>query len=558
MKKTAWSREEDNILLELYKIHSAKWAVIARNIPGRTDDACSKRYREALDPSLKKDDWTPDEDDKLIGAYNRLGGKWGRVGQELQRSGLGCRNRLAVPLLFHPGCSLPFRWRLLQRKRVSAPALPCPLHAFAMIEPSSYWHDPSTSQNNVDVLAGTPPAVQHAQLIPQLVDYTAPFHYSSSSLSSALSSPQHALRYEKDAEDAASNRRQSLVLPTASVPPDSTSAPVFAPFDYDSSPSTCALSVSSTSPAPQASSYVEDMHQTNIYNDRLHQFHQLQRSLPHTAIPVHASSAHPVQVDHYTPPVAHEEPSLSQAALTTRHQPAPRSSSLRVPSSADSYFATSVTSHREQRATHVSSVSLLDKSDTYYHPSPEPQLDVNAQHTLLASPDPLSLSESRPGYHYSGPSRARVVETMHGREQHGEYHHSHVSPEQSRHGHQLSRPSTTSPPDIQYALHQPERCNANTPTQPEAGPSRTTPDHYCFSNPVHASQLVRRSTPSPRTIGMPYTKRPSLDNVLNNTEDRELHSFRPIPRQKIGSGSNKRHDAQTPLRLSSDLQATPE
>lgn len=94
MKKTAWTREEDNLLLELYKIHSAKWAVIARNIPGRTDDACSKRYREALDPSLKKHDWTSEEDEKLVAAYNRLGGKWGRVGQELQRSGLGCRNRL--------------------------------------------------------------------------------------------------------------------------------------------------------------------------------------------------------------------------------------------------------------------------------------------------------------------------------------------------------------------------------------------------------------------------------------------------------------------------------
>lgn len=108
VKKSAWTREEDDLLLELYKIHAAKWAVIARNIPGRTDDACSKRYREALDPSLKKDDWTPDEDEKLIAVYNRLGGKWGRVGQELQRSGLGCRNRSRLSsstLVAHPANS---------------------------------------------------------------------------------------------------------------------------------------------------------------------------------------------------------------------------------------------------------------------------------------------------------------------------------------------------------------------------------------------------------------------------------------------------------------------
>ncbi|KAI0651537.1 hypothetical protein C8Q79DRAFT_933915 [Trametes meyenii] len=104
VKKTAWTPEEDQLLLSLYAIHGTKWSVIARNIPGRTDDACSKRYREALDPSLKRDDWTVEEDSKLMEAYSRLGGKWGLIGQELSRSGLGCRNR----------------WRMLERKRVAS------------------------------------------------------------------------------------------------------------------------------------------------------------------------------------------------------------------------------------------------------------------------------------------------------------------------------------------------------------------------------------------------------------------------------------------------------
>lgn len=95
VKKTAWTREEDELLLSLYAIHSTKWSVIARHIPGRTDDACSKRYREALDPSLKKGDWIPEEDFHLLQAYKRLGGRWGQIGAELCRSGLGCRNRYA-------------------------------------------------------------------------------------------------------------------------------------------------------------------------------------------------------------------------------------------------------------------------------------------------------------------------------------------------------------------------------------------------------------------------------------------------------------------------------
>jgi hypothetical protein len=382
-----------------------------------------------------------------------------------------------------------------------------------MIEPEPYWDGPLSQ-----VDAATP----HAQLISQLVDY-APFHYSSSSLSAALSS--HALRYEKDAE--ASNGRQSLLLPTAPVP-DST---LFAPFDYDSSSSTCALSVGSTSPAPQPP-YTEDMHHSNIYNDPPHQFHQLQRSVPHTAIP----SAHPVQVDHYTASVPHEERSLSHAVLTARHQP------TRAQTSAEAYFPASQLPG--QHASHVPPVSLLDKPDTYYHTSPDPQLDVSALH----SPDPLSLPEPRPVYHYAH-SRPRVVETIHGQEQHGDYHHNHVQPVQSRLGHQLSRPPTAPPSDTRYALQQPERRHVNTPTQPEAGPSRRTPDLYY---PLHASQLVRRSTASPRSVGVPYTKRPSLD-----TEDNHAHSFRPVPRQKMGATASKR-DSQAQLRLSSDLQATPE
>ncbi|KAJ8517032.1 hypothetical protein ONZ45_g5735 [Pleurotus djamor] len=101
VKKSAWTPAEDEKLIECYTALGPRWSAIARQIVGRTDDACSKRYREALDPTLKKDDWTPEEDQKLAEVYSRVGVKWGQVGQELNRSGLACRNR----------------WRLLERKK---------------------------------------------------------------------------------------------------------------------------------------------------------------------------------------------------------------------------------------------------------------------------------------------------------------------------------------------------------------------------------------------------------------------------------------------------------
>ena len=103
IKKCAWSSEEDQLLIKLHREHGPKWAVICDFIPGRTDDACSKRYREALDPALKRAPWTPEEDARLISAFERLGSSWVQIGQILGRGGLDCRNRYApCDMLFGP------------------------------------------------------------------------------------------------------------------------------------------------------------------------------------------------------------------------------------------------------------------------------------------------------------------------------------------------------------------------------------------------------------------------------------------------------------------------
>ena len=83
-------------MLDLLSAHGPKWSLIARSIDGRTDDACSKRYREALDPELKKSAWTPEEDKILFHLVGRYGTTWKMVGADLKRSSLACRNRHVV------------------------------------------------------------------------------------------------------------------------------------------------------------------------------------------------------------------------------------------------------------------------------------------------------------------------------------------------------------------------------------------------------------------------------------------------------------------------------
>ena len=75
--------------------HGKRWYEVAKDLPGRTDDQCAKRYKEAVDPSIRKDamypkvrsaadreispgrdPWTREEDDKLWEAFQRLGNKW--------------------------------------------------------------------------------------------------------------------------------------------------------------------------------------------------------------------------------------------------------------------------------------------------------------------------------------------------------------------------------------------------------------------------------------------------------------------------------------------------
>jgi len=50
-----WTTSEDAALLEAVKTHGKRWYEVAKDLPGRTDDQCAKRYKEAVDPSIRED-----------------------------------------------------------------------------------------------------------------------------------------------------------------------------------------------------------------------------------------------------------------------------------------------------------------------------------------------------------------------------------------------------------------------------------------------------------------------------------------------------------------------
>ena len=93
-KPMYWSQNEDKILIEKAKEYNFKnWASVASFIPGRTAIQCSARYKR-IQPGLIKGAWTKEEDELLIDLYNKLGKNWSSISKQMpQRTGKQIRDR---------------------------------------------------------------------------------------------------------------------------------------------------------------------------------------------------------------------------------------------------------------------------------------------------------------------------------------------------------------------------------------------------------------------------------------------------------------------------------
>jgi len=78
--KGPWTVEEDRKLLAwIEKEGPTKWTACAEFIKGRSGKQCRERYFNSLNPSLKKGNWTPDEDYLLFRLYKDIGTKWSLI-----------------------------------------------------------------------------------------------------------------------------------------------------------------------------------------------------------------------------------------------------------------------------------------------------------------------------------------------------------------------------------------------------------------------------------------------------------------------------------------------
>lgn len=74
--KGPWTAEEDQIVADLVNDNGPKWSMIAAKLQGRTGKQCRERWHNQLDPSIKKEAWSEEEDQRLIQLHQEMGNKW--------------------------------------------------------------------------------------------------------------------------------------------------------------------------------------------------------------------------------------------------------------------------------------------------------------------------------------------------------------------------------------------------------------------------------------------------------------------------------------------------
>jgi len=82
----AWMPLEDTLLtlhVEKNEMKVINWRLISLNIPGRSPKQCRERWKCNLDPRMNKDKWTDQEDIILVQFQLSLGNRWSLIAKKL-------------------------------------------------------------------------------------------------------------------------------------------------------------------------------------------------------------------------------------------------------------------------------------------------------------------------------------------------------------------------------------------------------------------------------------------------------------------------------------------
>ena len=84
ISKGPWTVEEDEMLRKLVEGQGARnWSSVAEKLPGRIGKQCRERWHNHLDPSIKKEKWTMEEDKMILRLHFEMGNRWCEMAKHL-------------------------------------------------------------------------------------------------------------------------------------------------------------------------------------------------------------------------------------------------------------------------------------------------------------------------------------------------------------------------------------------------------------------------------------------------------------------------------------------
>ena len=93
--KGFWTREEDELLKKAVEsTNPIVWDIVAEQVPGRSPIQCRERWRNRLDPAVKKTRFERWEDNIIIREQKKIGNKWTLIANFLPgRTATAVKNR---------------------------------------------------------------------------------------------------------------------------------------------------------------------------------------------------------------------------------------------------------------------------------------------------------------------------------------------------------------------------------------------------------------------------------------------------------------------------------
>lgn len=93
--KSKFTPEEDEKLKMLVLTHgTSNWSLISKLMGNRNHRQCRERWKNYINPALRNDPWTLEEDQLLVDKYAEYGSKWNKISKFfVNRSDNNIRNR---------------------------------------------------------------------------------------------------------------------------------------------------------------------------------------------------------------------------------------------------------------------------------------------------------------------------------------------------------------------------------------------------------------------------------------------------------------------------------